>query len=203
MFASLIELPIVLAAHPYHASEALIGVAYLANGLGGFLASPLGGRAADYAGRKYGARTPEGRLLLNTAATMAIMPCALLLFGWSFHYKTSLVAPLLAHFFIGVACSNQMPAIFSYLSIAKQEEAGAASAMVQSLMFVFAAVIIEISAPVSGAIGIGPWFTILAGVAALAPAVALLRIRAQLRAAPEPGKLAGGEGSAEGEQQQH
>jgi hypothetical protein len=37
---------------------------------------------------------------------MAVMGPALLLYGWSFHFKTSLAAPLVAEFFIGAACSQ-------------------------------------------------------------------------------------------------
>ncbi len=181
MFASLIELPLVVAKAPYYMSEAATGAAYLAEGLGGFLASPIGGKLADMAGRRYGSRCPEGRLLYNTIANTIIMPSALLLFGWSFHYRTHLAVPLVAHFFIGVACSQYLPAIFSYLSVAKQQEAGAAGAMVQSLMFVGAAVVIAVSGIIVSAIGVGPFFSILAGLMLAVSAAALLRVVLQLR----------------------
>jgi hypothetical protein len=56
VFAALYALPGVVAHPPYSLSETIIGISFLPNGFGAFLASPLGGRLADACARRYEAR---------------------------------------------------------------------------------------------------------------------------------------------------
>ena len=193
MFGSLMVLPLVLQAPPYSLNSALIGVAYVPIGLGGFLVSPLGGKLADVAAGKYPS-FPQGRLLPATFIALVLMPISLLAYGWTLHYKTNLAGPLIGHFFVGVALSVYFPAIFSYITVTKQQEAGSAAAAVQALMFIMAGVFVLISIPITDAIGVGPFLSIVAGIVLVSFGVSatilitlLRKYKASSREPPLPG----------------
>ena len=143
MFAGLMVLPIILGAPPYNLSAGIIGVTFLPVGVGGFVTSTFGGRLADRAAAN-SPGFPEARLMPAVLGAMVLMPavlgamvlmpCSLLVYGWTLHYRTNLAGPLVGHFFVGVALSLYFPAIFSYLTVIKQQQAGAASAAVQAMM---------------------------------------------------------------------
>jgi MFS family permease len=163
MFGTIMVLPLVLEQPPYSLNAALVGVAYVPFGLGGFLVSPFGGRLADAAAAKYPSFA-QGRLLPATFISLLLMPASLLTYGWTLHYKTNLAGPLIGHFFMGVALGTYMPAIFSYITVRKQQEAGSAGAAVQALMFISGGVFVLVSIPITDAIGVGPFVSILAGI---------------------------------------
>jgi MFS family permease len=180
MFGSLMVLPVVLEQPPYSLNAALIGVAYVPIGLGGFLVSPVGGKLADVAAGKYPSFA-QGRLLPATFISLLLMPVSLLTYGWTLHYKNNLAGPLIGHFFTGVALSVYFPAIFSYITVTKQQEAGSAAAAVQALMFIMAGVFVLISIPITEAIGVGPFVSILAGLVLVSFGVSAAFLIALLR----------------------
>jgi hypothetical protein len=184
MFASLVVHGVLLGAPPYNLSAGLIGVTYLPVGCGGFLTSPLGGRLADAAAAQFSGQSPEGRLVPATLVCVCLMPASLLVYGWTFQYSTHLAGPLIGHFFVGVALSFYLPAIFSYLSVIKQQQAAAANAAVQFLMNTMSGVFVLMAIPVMRAIGPGAFFSILAGLVGLALAVAGAFIVSSLRRKP-------------------
>ncbi|GAX85787.1 hypothetical protein CEUSTIGMA_g13202.t1 [Chlamydomonas eustigma] len=181
MFASLTEFPIALSAAPYSLSVGIIGVCYLPQGVGSFLASPIFGKLSDYAASK-NPDEPEARLVYSTLSTLIMMPPALLLYGWALDYKISIAACLIGQFFIGASCASYLPGIFGYLAALKQSAAGAASAAVQTTMFVSAGALIIVSSVVVGAIGMGPFFTILAGLQFIFSLAAFILIMKKKRA---------------------
>jgi hypothetical protein len=189
MFASLMIAPVVLAQPPYGLSAGLIGVAFLSIGVGSFVASPVGGKLADMAAQRFSV-TPEGRLVAGTALGTLLMPLSLVAYGWTLQYGTHLAGPLVAHFFVGAALSCYLPAIFSYLSITKQQQAAAANAMVQSLMFISAGVFLLISVPISAAIGVGAFCTIMAGLVLVSGVVSGMLIARRLEVAAAAGAAA-------------
>lgn len=69
-----------------------------------------------------------------------------------------------------------------YISSIKQSAAGSAIASVQATMFVAAGVLIMVSSVAVQAIGIGPFFTIMAGLQALSAAYAFGVITLKRRA---------------------
>lgn len=184
MFASLVTHGVLLGASPYNLSAGLIGVAYLPVGCGGFLTSPIGGRLADAAAARFSGRSPEGRLVPATLVCVWLMPASLLVYGWTFQYSTNLAGPLIGHFFVGVALSFWLPAMASYLSVIKQQQAAAAFAAVQFLMNTMSGVFVLMAIPVMRAIGPGPFFSILAGLVGLALVVAGAFIASSLRCKP-------------------
>jgi predicted MFS family arabinose efflux permease len=182
MFATFIIAPVVLAQPPYGLSASLVGVAFLSVGVGAFVASPVGGKLADMTAQHFNA-TPEGRLVAGTALATLLMPASLVAYGWTLQYGVHLAAPLAAHFFVGAAISAYLPGIFSYLSITKQQQAAAASAMVQSLMFISAGVFLLIAVPISDAIGVGGFCTIMAGLVLVSGVVSGTLIARRLKLA--------------------
>jgi len=102
--------------------------------------------------------------MYSTLSTLLIMPPSLLLYGWALDFKTNLAACLIGQFFIGAGCASYLPGIFGYLSAIKQSAAGAASAAVQTSMFSSAGILIIVSSVAVNAIGMGPFFSILAGL---------------------------------------
>lgn len=164
-----------MAEAPYSLSAGMIGVAYLAYGVSGLIASPLGGMLSDRAAAAHPTE-PEARLTHNMLITLIVMPASLVLFGWSAHLHTHIVAPLFGMFGIGFACAALLPGVFSFCTTLKQSEAAGAAAMIQTMMFVASGVLILVSAVVVRAIGLGPWFSILAGVQLLCTLFAYLQI---------------------------
>jgi MFS family permease len=181
-FAALTEFPVAMAEAPYSLSAGMIGVAYLAYGVSGLIASPLGGMLSDRAAAAHPAE-PEARLIHNMLITLLVMPTSLLLFAWSAHWHMHIVAPLVGMFGIGFACAALLPGVFSFCTTLKQSEAAGAAAMIQTMMFVASGVLILVSAVVVRAIGLGPWFSILAGVQLLCTLFAFLQIIRKRRAA--------------------
>jgi MFS family permease len=180
LIASLTEWPAQMSTAPYSMNEAIMGISYLANGLGGLFSSPVGGKVSDFTA----ARHPgilEARLLGNTAIAAFIMPVGCLLYGWSLQEKTHLVAPLVGHFLIGAASAGWMPGFYGYVSSVKQANAGAASAAGQFVMFVTAGSLVLVSVSAVHKMGIGPYFTLLAGLQFLLAAVAACCIWKQFR----------------------
>eukprot|EP00775_Hariotina_reticulata_P008932 gene8932-9109_t len=162
MFASLTEWPGQMVAAPYSLSQAMIGISYLAMGVAGFVGSPIGGRVSDITAARY-PQVPEGRLMFNAAVAATVMPVGCLVYGWTLHSSTHIVAPLVGHFLIGVASAAWLPGMFGYISSIKQANAAAASAAVQFSMFVVAGALILASVNAVKVLGIGPYFTLLAG----------------------------------------
>jgi nitrate/nitrite transporter NarK len=184
MFASIIIMPLALAQPPYNLNEAMIGVAFLAGGIAGLLASPVGGVLADKAHARW---EVQARVLPASLAALVFMPAGQLVFGWTLEAQAPLVGPLAGQVLIALGLSMVLPGVFSYISVVKQREAGAAAGAVQATMFVLAGVLILVSAPAVSAIGVGAFQTILAGVCAAAAAGSLAAIalawRRQQRAA--------------------
>ncbi|KAF6254077.1 major facilitator superfamily domain-containing protein [Scenedesmus sp. NREL 46B-D3] len=181
MFASLTEWPAQMAAPPYRLSEAMIGVSYLAMGVAGLVASPIGGKASDITAARW-PQVPEARMMFNVAAALLLMPVGLVMYGWTLAYTTHIVGPLVGHFVIGAASAAYLPGMFGYLSTIKQQSASAAAAAVQAAMFFAAAALIYISVYGVQGMGIGGYFTLLAGVQLLAAGLAAVCVRRRYRA---------------------
>lgn len=100
----------------------------------------------------------------NTLIVLMTMPCGLLLYAWAMHTKTHLVAIFAGMAINSFGCAAYLPGLFGFLTTLKQSAAAAASAAVQSLMFIMSGVVILVSAVASRSMGYGPWFTLLAGI---------------------------------------
>lgn len=169
-------LPICLGQAPYNLSPSLIGVAYLPIGIAGIIGCPLGGKLSDYSAAQDPSK-PVRRLWCSTCAALCVMPAALMLYGWSLHFKVHVAVPLAASFFMQMSNTAYLPAVFGYLTQVKQQAAGAASAGIYSLMFVVSGVLVLVAAAAVSKIGLGPLMTALAGLNILCGTVAAMQIR--------------------------
>lgn len=102
------------AADPYNYSTIIVGLLYIPNSLGYFLASLFGGRWVDNimhrearkAGR-YDDRgrlkfIPEDRMKENAWVGALMYPSGLIMYGWTARYGVNTAAPMVANFFFGV-----------------------------------------------------------------------------------------------------
>jgi hypothetical protein len=121
-------------------------------------------------------------MMYNVASALLLMPVGLLLYGWTLAYDTHIVGPLAGHFVIGVASASYLPGMFGYLSTIKQQSASAAAAAVQAAMFFSAAALIYISVYGVQGMGIGGYFTLLAGLQLLVAGLAAICVRRRYRA---------------------
>jgi MFS family permease len=99
---------------PYNYSVIIVGLLYIPNSMGYFLASLFGGRWVDSimhrearkAGR-YDARgklkfIPEDRMQENAWLGALLYPAGLVMYGWTARYGVNAAAPMIANFFFGV-----------------------------------------------------------------------------------------------------
>lgn len=102
------------AADPYNYSTIIVGLLYIPNSMGYFLASLFGGRWVDNimhrearkAGR-YDDRgrlkfIPEDRMKENAWVGALMYPSGLIMYGWTARYGVNTAAPMVANFFFGV-----------------------------------------------------------------------------------------------------
>lgn len=105
-------------------------------------------------------------MLFNLVAALLLMPVGAVIYGWCLHAQVMLVGPLVGHFVVGLANSLFNPGLYSYVSSAKQANAGAASAVLNASMFSMSGVLVLVSVPGVDNLGVGPFFTLLAGIQA-------------------------------------
>lgn len=99
---------------PYNYSTIIVGLLYIPNSMGYFLASLFGGRWVDNimhrearkAGR-YDERgrlkfVPEDRMKENAWLGAFLYPAGLIMYGWTARYGVNTAAPMIANFFFGV-----------------------------------------------------------------------------------------------------
>jgi multidrug resistance protein len=99
---------------PYNYSVIIVGLLYIPNSMGYFLASLFGGRWVDNImhreARKAGRFDERGRLkfipedrMKENAWMGALMyPSALIMYGWTARYGVNTAAPMIANFFFGI-----------------------------------------------------------------------------------------------------
>jgi multidrug resistance protein len=99
---------------PYNYSVIIVGLLYIPNSMGYFIASLFGGRWVDNImhreARKAGRFDergrlkfiPEDRMQENAWLGALIFPAALIMYGWTARYGVNTAAPMIANFFFGV-----------------------------------------------------------------------------------------------------
>lgn len=99
---------------PYNYSVIIVGLLYIPNSMGYFLASLFGGRWVDNImhreARKAGRFDdrgklkfiPEDRMKENAWIGALLYPSALVMYGWTARYGVNLAAPMVANFFFGI-----------------------------------------------------------------------------------------------------
>ncbi|CAF1565359.1 unnamed protein product [Adineta ricciae] len=150
--------------NPYNYSETIIGVLFVPCGVAMFTASLLGGWISDKASNYFGReKCPEGRLVPGLILSTCT-PIGLMIYGWTFHYKTHLSGPLIGQILLSFGQAILEPAVSSYLTIKKPEEAAAICAVNTFANFCAAGVILTGAIPLESVIGTGPFFCLMCSI---------------------------------------
>ncbi|KAG9247382.1 major facilitator superfamily domain-containing protein [Calycina marina] len=139
------------------------GLFYLAPGCGYMLGTFFGGRYADFIVKKYiekrGVRIPEDRLRSALPFMGIVIPCCMLIYGWSIEKRFGGVAlPVIMMFFQGVAQLFCFPSLNTYCLDVMQNDGAEVIAGNYVIRYMFGAVGSAVVLPAVTAIGVG-WFS--------------------------------------------
>eukprot|EP01040_Poterioochromonas_malhamensis_P020892 gene20892-25074_t len=164
MFSSMTLLPIWLAEDPYNMSENMVGITFLAVGIGMLIGAVHGGMLSDYsAAQPHLTHCPEGRLYY----TQLMIPLVILGgmgFAYSLQHGASLGWVLASQFVLGYGQSAIMSGVMAYLTAAKPSTAAAASAVLMFLCFSSAAACTAVGATATAKVELSGFFWILSGI---------------------------------------
>ena len=181
LFISLTLFSNYLHEDPYNYSETIIGVLFVPTGVIMLIGSLLGGWLSDKSSLHYRDEIcPEGRIVPAMAFSI-LTPIGLIIYGWTFHYKTYLAGPIISQVVLGFGQSVLQPGVYAYLTAKKQKEAAAASAANTVLNFCGAGIGVTVAVPIQDAIGRGPFFSIICGINVVAIVVASILLFKRIR----------------------
>ncbi|KZF19007.1 putative MFS multidrug resistance transporter [Xylona heveae TC161] len=170
-------------AAPYHFRTIIVGLLYIPNSLGYFIASFLGGRWTDTImhreARRAGRYDEDGKLILlpedrmreNVWVAAALYPAALVWYGWSAQEGVFWFVPMLANFFFGIGTMLVFGTVTTMLTEFMPKTSSAGVAVNNFIRNIFSAVGVVVAQPLLDAIGNGWLFTALGIIAALSSAV--------------------------------
>ena len=150
-------------------SPLLSGLFYLAPGCGYLLGTLFGGRWADRTVRKWidkrgGERVPEDRLRSCLVALGVVIPCCMLVYGWSIEKaKGGIPLPVIAMFIQGVAQLFCFPSLNTYCLDVMQGRSAEVVAGNYMIRYFFGCVGTAVCLPAIQSIGVGGFSTISAG----------------------------------------
>ena len=183
-----ISLEITFSKPPYSFNTTQVGLIYIPNSVGYFLASIFGGRWTDFImareakrARRYDAARnlvyrPEDRMRENAWIAAIVYPTALVWYGWTAEKGVHWAVPLVANFFFGLGSMLVFAMATTMLTefMPKRASSGvAANNFVRNIFSCLGAVTAE---PLLSAIGNGWLFTGL-GVISLASSIVIWAMR--------------------------
>ncbi|KAK0622214.1 Dityrosine transporter 1 [Lasiodiplodia hormozganensis] len=145
------------------------GLFYIAPGCGYLLGTFFGGRWADYIVRKWirkrdGERVPEDRLRACVPFLGVVLPCCMLIYGWSIEKeKGGIALPVVFMFLQGVAQLFSFPCLNTYCLDVMQGQSAEVTAANYVMRYAFAALGSAFCLPAIEKIGVGGFSTISAG----------------------------------------
>lgn len=170
----------------YHLTETQNGLTYLANGVGSMIGTTTTGKILDWEYRRVKAQlqsSPEEKSDSKNIedfpiekARFRLIPVfsvcqvlSVLLFGWSIQYaQVPIAVPIVATFILGWATVSVQSMVMTYLVDVFATKSAAASASLNLARCLLAAGGTSFIVPLIESIGVGPAFTICAGVETLA-----------------------------------
>jgi len=170
---------------PYSYPTIIVGLLYIPNSVGYFLASVLGGRWVDRIMHREATKQgrydahgklvfrPEDRMRENVWLAAFLYPTALIWYGWTAEKGVNVAAPMIANFFFGVGSMLLFGCVTTMLSefIPQQSSHGiAVNNFVRNILSCVATIVAE---PLIVAIGNGWLFTIV-GIWCLVSGVVVL-----------------------------
>ena len=155
---------IFLSESPYDYTEDIIGYLYIPSGVVLVIGSIFGGWISDKANAYFGQeKCLEGRLVPALGLSILI-PIGLIIYGWIFDYKLNVVGPIIGMCLISFGQTAVESAVPAYLTSKKQSEAAAVIAASTFFNFFAAGIVLTCAVPMYNAMGIGPYFSFLAGL---------------------------------------
>ncbi|EDU45132.1 AraJ Arabinose efflux permease [Pyrenophora tritici-repentis] len=161
------------AAPPYNFGTFLVGLLYIPNSLGYFLASIFGGawidrimhREAKKAGR-YDDRgalifRPEDRMKENAWISAILWPTALIIYGWTARYGIHWIVPMISNFFFGIGSMLIFALVNTMLTEFMPKRAASGIALNNFVRNIFSSTGAMVAEPLLAAIGNGWLMTIL------------------------------------------
>ncbi|KAI9798728.1 MAG: hypothetical protein M1825_005010 [Sarcosagium campestre] len=173
---------------PYSYSTLIIGLLYIPNSLGYFLASYLGGRWSDWimmrearsAGRfdENGKPIlrPEDRMRENAYIAAVLYPAALIWYGWTAEKGIFWLVPMIANFFFGVGSMLVFAMATTMLTEFMPKKSSSGVALNNFVRNIFSAVGGIVTQPLLSTIGNGWLFSAL-GVIAMASVMVVWAMR--------------------------
>ncbi|TID16664.1 hypothetical protein CANINC_004116 [Pichia inconspicua] len=156
---------------PYNFSPILVGLVYVPNSVTYFIASIWGGKFNDYLLKKkiekYGVVAPEARFGINVYVAAAMLPGSMLITGWCLDFKEHWVTPLIGTALFGFAQMIVIGVTVTYLADCLPGKGATGVALNNFIRMIMAAGVSFATEPLIEAIGVGPLFSICAGVCAL------------------------------------
>ncbi|KAJ5281083.1 hypothetical protein N7478_006455 [Penicillium angulare] len=158
---------------PYNFSTIVIGLLYIPNSLGYFIASVFGGRWMDSIMQREAKKAnrydekgrlifhPEDRMRENAWLGAFLYPAALIWYGWAVDRGVFWLAPMIANFFFGIGSMLIFSMVTTMLTEFMPKKSSIGVALNNFVRNIFSCVGSLITAPLIGAIGNGWLFTIL------------------------------------------
>lgn len=163
-------------APPYSFSSVVVGSLYIFNSTGYLLASLLGGRWVDAIMAREARRAgrvdargrlifrPEDRMRENAWLGAALMPMALVWYGWTAEYKVYWLVPVFANFFYGVGSMLIFAMATTMLTEFMPKRASNGVAINNFVRNIFSFGGSFLAEPLIRAVGNGWLFTVLGGI---------------------------------------
>ncbi|KAI5195874.1 MFS general substrate transporter [Aureobasidium subglaciale] len=158
---------------PYSYSTIIVGLLYIPNSLGYFLASLLGGKWVDkimareakkanrYDEHGHLIYRPEDRLRENAWLGALMFPLALIWYGWSARYGTFWLVPMLANFFFGIGSMLIFAVVTTMLTEFMPDKASHGIALNNFVRNIFSCVGSIVASPLIDWCGDGWLFTVI------------------------------------------
>lgn len=127
----------------------------------------MGGCIAQKYKEKHGVLAPEARFGINITIASILFPCALLITGWCLDKKVHWVAPLVGTAIFGFAQMIVIGVNTTYIVDSLPGRGATGIAVNNFVRMILASVASFVTEPLIKAIGVGPLFSILAGITLL------------------------------------
>ncbi|KAK6441618.1 hypothetical protein LTR95_002156 [Oleoguttula sp. CCFEE 5521] len=156
---------------PYSYSTIIVGLLYIPNSLGYFIASLFGGKWVDSIMHREARKAnryepsgklkfiPEDRMKENAWIGATLFPCALIMYGWTARYGVNTAAPMIANFFFGIGSMLIFALITTMLTEFMPRKASHGIALNNFVRNIFSCVGTVVAEPLIVAIGNGWLFT--------------------------------------------
>lgn len=166
---------------PYNFGPMLVGLVYIPNSVTYFIASVWGGKFNDYLLKrkikKYGVVAPEARFGINVYAAAVILPISLLISGWCLDKHEHWVTPLIGTALFGFAQMIVIGITITYLADCLPGRGATGVAINNFIRQLMAAGVTFATAPLIKAIGVGPLFSICAGITAVLMVILVIIVK--------------------------